>query len=294
MLLNKKIGIVIPLYKTKKHANALLKKLLNIKFIDLVVLVDDECPEQTGKFYKKILKGKKKFKIIFNKNNQGVGGAVFVGFEYLLKKKIDIFVKLDSDLQMRPKDIRKIINPLLYKNADYSKGNRLSKKENFKAMPFIRKIGNFSLSLINKFSTGYWSVSDPTNGFIAIKALNFKQLNKNDISKRFFFESDMLFQNYLNKFVVVDVDIKAIYELENSNLSILKCLFEFSIKNLKNFTLRVSKFYGKKILFNFILFLYGLILLLKLNFFIKLIISIFLIYFFYLIDKENEPKKFNT
>ena len=34
-------------------------------------------------------------------------------------------------------------------------------------MPIVRLIGNFFLSIISKFTTGYYNVFDITNGFIA-------------------------------------------------------------------------------------------------------------------------------
>ncbi len=61
-------------------------------------------------------------------------------------------------------------------------------------MPKVRIFGNAVLSLWSKISSGYWSITDPTNGFTAIhrKALSAIHLDK--LRKSYFFESDLLFR----------------------------------------------------------------------------------------------------
>ena len=49
-----------------------------------------------------------------------------------------------------------------------SKGNRLIALEDLEHMPKKRLTGNAGFSLISKFTTGYWSISDQTKGFFAM------------------------------------------------------------------------------------------------------------------------------
>ena len=53
-------------------------------------------------------------------------------------------------------------------------------------MPFIRLFGNLILTLMNKFSSGYWKINDPTNGYTAINTNYLKRLKLNKIKKNFF------------------------------------------------------------------------------------------------------------
>ena len=59
------------------------------------------------------------------------------------------------------------------------------------------------------------------------------------LSKRFFFESDILFRLSLYRAVVWDVPMQARYGTEKSNLSIIKTLWEFPWKHFKNFHKRL-------------------------------------------------------
>ena len=58
-----KVCVIIPCYKVKKKIISGLKKI-DFKIVDKVVIVDDYCPENSGKFVKKTL-NLKKFLIFF-------------------------------------------------------------------------------------------------------------------------------------------------------------------------------------------------------------------------------------
>jgi hypothetical protein len=57
-----------------------------------------------------------------------------------------------------------------------TKGNRFYNIDDVRATPAIRLIGNACLSFLNKFSSGYWNIFDPTNGFTAIHANGLKRI----------------------------------------------------------------------------------------------------------------------
>lgn len=102
------------------------------------------------------------------------------------------------------------------------------------------------LSFMTKFSSGYWHILDPNNGFTAISREVLEKLPLNKIDSGYFFESDMLFRIYLSGSVVRDVPIPAIYEGEESSLRISKVMFEFPYKHTRNFFKRVIYSYYLK------------------------------------------------
>jgi len=229
-------AVIIPCYKVKKHILAVIKGIGDK--VDLIVVVDDSCPEKSGKFVEQNCTDSR-VKVIYNSENLGVGGAVKNGYKYALKKDIDIFVKLDGDGQMSPQLINKIIKPIITGEADYVKGNRFFNIESIQKMPALRIFGNSLLSLINKFVNGYWNIMDPTNGFVAIHKNSLKLIPLEKIENRFFFESDMLFRLSIIKAVVVDVPMMAHYANEESNLSISHSAFSFPFKYLNRFFKRI-------------------------------------------------------
>ena len=106
-------------------------------------------------------------------------------------------------------------------------------------MPAIRLFGNAVLSFMTKISSGYWDLFDPTNGYTAIHVDVAKRLPFDKISKRYFFETDILFRLNTLRAVVQDVPMDASYGDEVSNLKISKIVGEFIIKHCRNFTKRI-------------------------------------------------------
>ena len=150
-----------------------------------------------------------------------------------------VIVKVDGDGQMDARLIPNFIVPILAGEADYTKGNRFYDLEQLRAMPPMRLFGNAVLSLMSKVSSGYWDIFDPTNGFTAIHADAARHLPFNKISRRYFFETDMMFRLNTLHAVVVDVPMDAVYGDEVSNLKISRIVTEFMAKHVRNFFKRV-------------------------------------------------------
>lgn len=233
---NKSIAVIIPCYKVKKHILSVIQDIP--AFVDYIFVVDDCCPENTGKYVSENTQNSKVV-VIHNPFNMGVGGAVTTGYKESIKRNIDISVKVDGDGQMDPLLIEDLIQPLILGEADYSKGSRFHDPAHLVQMPTLRLIGNAALSLINKIVTGYWDIMDPTNGFTAISLRALEEIQFDKISQRYFFESDMLFRLSVGRGKVVDFPMEAKYGDEVSNLSISKVLFSFPPKYLKRFFKRV-------------------------------------------------------
>ncbi len=230
------VAVVIPCYRVKSH---ILEVLSGIdKDIARIYVVDDACPEQTGEFVKSQVKDKR-VQVLSHQTNQGVGGAVITGYKQALLDGMDVIVKIDGDGQMNPELVSTIARPVLEGNADYSKGNRFDSLENLFGMPKIRIFGNAVLSLWSKVSSGYWTITDPTNGFTAIHRKALEAINLDKVRKSYFFESDMLFRLSIANCVVADVPMVAVYGDEKSNLKISKVLFEFPWRHSINFLKRI-------------------------------------------------------
>lgn len=230
------VTVVIPCFKVKKHILDVLAQIG--PEVHRIYVVDDHCPEETGKFVKEKCTDPR-VTVIYHEQNKGVGGAMITGFRQCIRDGASIVVKIDGDGQMDPKLISKFIKPIQNGSSDYTKGNRFFFIESLQPMPVIRKLGNAVLSFVTKASTGYWRIMDPNNGFIAIhgKVLKFLPLDKMD--QRYFFESDMLFRLNIIRAVVVEIPMDAVYENEKSNLSIVNTLFVFPGKHFIRFYKRI-------------------------------------------------------
>jgi glycosyltransferase involved in cell wall biosynthesis len=222
------IAVVIPAFNVADQIIDVINAIDGT--VSRIIVVDDKCPQNSGRKVNKQIKDKR-VTVIFNEKNLGVGGSMLRGYSEALKTNPEFIVKIDGDGQMDPALISMFIRALQKNNCDYAKGNRFADPENLKEMPKIRIFGNLVLSFFAKFSTGYWNIFDPNNGFTVIRSEVLKQIPFKKISNRYFFESDILFRLNLLGAEVVDVPMKPIYALEKSNLRISKTIFEFSFKS---------------------------------------------------------------
>ena len=226
-----KIGCVIPCYKGGSVTLQLVKKLFEI--VDLIVLIDDCCPLNTGK---RVLKefSDKKLIVLINKINKGVGFSTIKGFKTLIKNECDIIVKIDADGQMNPNLIPSLIKPIIAGKSEASKGNRFTNIDDLASMPKVRVFGNLGLSFLSKLSSGYWELFDPTNGFIAFKSSALDKLRLDKVDNRYFFESDLLFQCGLANISFSQLSMKSNYLNEVSSLKPEKEFIRFLIRHVKN------------------------------------------------------------
>jgi len=200
--------------------------------------VDDCCPDGSGKYVESLIDDSR-VRVLYHEQNQGVGGAVMTGYRAAIADGAEVIVKVDGDGQMDASFIPRFIEPILAGDADYTKGNRFFDLEQVRAMPKARLFGNSVLSFMTKISSGYWDLFDPTNGYTAIHADVARHLPFEKISRRYFFETDMLFRLNTLRAVVVDVPMDAQYGDEVSNLRISKIVGEFFIKHVRNFSKRI-------------------------------------------------------
>jgi glycosyltransferase involved in cell wall biosynthesis len=236
MLARDSIAVVIPSYKVTRHV---LDVIAGIgPEVARIYVVDDACPDGSGAHVRASV-ADPRVTVLEHAHNQGVGGAVLTGYRAAIVDGATVIVKLDGDGQMDPALIPDFVAPILAGEADYAKGNRFFDLEKLGTMPPVRLFGNALLSFLTKLSSGYWDLFDPTNGYTAIHADCARYLPFDKISRRYFFESDMLFRLNTLGAVVVDVPMDAVYGDEVSNLNISRIVTEFAAKHARNFFKRL-------------------------------------------------------
>jgi dolichol-phosphate mannosyltransferase len=236
------VAVIVPAYRVRDR---ILEMLAGIPgWVTAIYVVDDACPDGSGD---QVLEGCRdaRVRLIRHRQNEGVGGAVMSGYARALADGADVLVKMDGDGQMDPALLPQLLGPILRGEADYTKGNRFYELDRITRMPAIRLFGNALLSFMTKLSSGYWDVFDPTNGYTALHSQVASRLPLAKISRRYFFETDMLFRLNTIRAVVVDVPMEARYEGETSSLRIGRIIHEFLFKHARNF--------GKRIFYNYFL-----------------------------------------
>jgi glycosyltransferase involved in cell wall biosynthesis len=106
---------------------------------------------------------------VIYQRGKGYGNALKTGFFHARKRlNAQVIVMMDADLTYDPKDIPRLVAPILDDEADFVLGNRFAGMHKG-AMPFVNSIGNRVLSLVAKLAVGL-DVFDTQSGMRAFKS----------------------------------------------------------------------------------------------------------------------------
>lgn len=260
-----KTTLVIPCYKVENQIEKVVSDIPEC--ISTIILVNDASPDNTGNIINQLEKKHAHVIALHHEKNQGVGGAMISGFEKAMEIDSDIIIKIDGDGQMDARYLPQMITSISESTYQYVKGNRFYNRKMLKQMPALRRMGNLIMSFLLKSASGYWQISNPTNGYFAIQRKTLDEIDLKRLSKRFFFECSLLIELYYTGARIKDMAMPAIYKNEKSNLSITKTILSFPPKIGMAFIRRIWLRYfiydfsiaSIYIFFGINLFLFGLI-----------------------------------
>ncbi len=89
------VAAVIPAYRARRSITRVVERALGVA--DLVVVVDDACPQSTGDVVRGV---DPRVRVIVHETNRGVGGATKTGIAAAMALGADYIVKIDADDQM--------------------------------------------------------------------------------------------------------------------------------------------------------------------------------------------------
>ncbi|MBV8642692.1 MAG: glycosyltransferase family 2 protein [Candidatus Eremiobacteraeota bacterium] len=226
---------VVPAYRAAATLARVVERALEV--VDEVIVVDDACPERCSE----VLAGApNRVHVVRREHNGGVGAATKTGIVEALARGAEIIVKVDADDQMDTSYIPHMVAFLQRApEIDMVKGNRFADPATLYRMPVTRLIGNAGLTFLVKFSTGYWTIVDPTNGFIAVRARALRETNLARLADRYFFEIDLLCAFGLRRRPIAEMEMPAIYAGERSSLSVGTVLLTFPGRLLTRFLRRI-------------------------------------------------------
>ncbi len=229
------VWLVVPCYKVTTHILEVIAKAPD--WLEGIVCVDDACPDGSADLIE-AENTDARVVVVRLAENLGVGGATLAGYAEVVRRGGRVLVKVDGDDQMDLAYAAQLVAPILLGEADYAKGNRFTSTSHLRTMPMVRVTGNAVLSFAAKLSTGYWNIFDPTNGYTAIEANVAALVMDRRVSRRFFFETDLLYHLGTLRAVVRDVPMPARYAEEVSNIRIGRIIGPFAVKHLCNFVRR--------------------------------------------------------
>jgi len=154
-----KLSIIIPVFNEEKTASEVLNRVNKIEIPNVekqIIVVNDGSTDATATAVKKI--NLKNLIYIEHKTNLGKGAAIRSGIKNATGSYIII---QDADLEYNPKDIEKLVKPVLDGKSKIVYGTRLKRLPNFsreeKTFQFLSHyLGNKFLSLLTSVLYGQW------------------------------------------------------------------------------------------------------------------------------------------
>lgn len=215
-LYNPKIFCLIPAFEEEKTVFNVVKK--SRKYSNKVIVIDDGSTDKT------VNKARAAGAIILNhQHNEGQGRAIITGFEYALRNKADIVVILDADGQHDPKDIPKLLEPIISGEAMFVSGSRFL--GSCKGISKIKLAGIRFFTLIVQLM-GY-KITDLTCGF---RALTVDAVSKLELKEAQYCGAEIIMQALKKGIIVVEVPVDIKGRIDgNSRKNIFRHFFQIII-----------------------------------------------------------------
>ncbi len=179
------------------------------QYAEEVVVIDDGSRDDTAEIA--ALAGAH---VIQHARNLGKGTAIRTAWLFARERHPEALVLLDGDHQHDPKDIPRIVEPILAGKADVVLGVRWGKTS---GMPLYRRIGKRALDYATATATKNGLLTDSQCGFrvFSSRALSLIEPTDNGLS----IESQMLLEAQERNLRIQEVNIDARYDIEGSTLS---------------------------------------------------------------------------
>ncbi len=246
MYKDSRMAIVIPAYNEEK----LIAKTIGTvpDFMDYIITINDGSSDKTLEIQKDLAAKDKRIIVVDNGKNLGLGSSMVVGFKRVLETDADMVCVIAGDGQCDTSYISKMADELLDNDLDYVKANRFVHLEQLAAMPTYRRIGNVIITIMTKFSTGYYSVFDSQNGYGIFRRRILEKMSLGLIGKRYDYENTLLTALSIAGAKVRDYPVPAVYGEEKSTIPVFSTALRAIKANWVGFWKRI---YYKYIVYNF-------------------------------------------
>ncbi len=243
MYKQKTIAVVVPAYEEEELIEETLSSIP--EFVDKIYAVDDGSTDDTFLLIQRFAEKDSRVVPIKVIKNGGVGATIVTGCRKSLEDGIDITAVMAGDNQMDPAYLPELLDPIVEGRADFAKGNRL-KKGYWSGMSKWRLFGNFLLTFLTKIASGYWHISDPQNGYVAVSDSTLRRLLALNLSEGYTFENDMMVKANVLNIKMISVLIPARYGNEKSKIRYGRFIIDTSVFLLKSLFWRLWMKYFKR------------------------------------------------
>ena len=197
--------VIIPTYDELNNIKKLVPELLSL-YEDLdILVVDDNSPDGTGDYVKKLSIENSRVNLIEREGKLGLGTAYVAGYRYMLNNGYDVAFQMDADYSHDPREIanfKKYID-----DYDLIIGSRYIQGVNVINWPMRRLLLSYFANYYTKIITGL-PLKDSTGGFKCFKRKVLESIDLNHIkSNGYAFQIEMNYKAWIKGFKLKEVSI---------------------------------------------------------------------------------------
>jgi dolichol-phosphate mannosyltransferase len=200
-----KVLVIIPTYNELENIRKIIPAILNQGDNIDILVVDDNSPDNTGKYVEEKSRVEPRVKLIKRPGKMGLGTAYITGFKYAIDHNYDIVFEMDADFSHNPNDIPAFLEAI--KDADLVLGSRYINGVRVLNWPMRRLMLSYYASVYTRTITGL-PVQDTTGGFKCfrievLKAIDLDKIKSNGYS----FQIEMTYKAYKKNFRIKEIPI---------------------------------------------------------------------------------------
>jgi Glycosyl transferase family 2/Uncharacterized conserved protein (DUF2304) len=190
--------VIIPAYNEAQTLPQLLTEMpaqvmgLTVR----VLVVADGCTDETERVAKSLGAA-----VLSPKLRRGQGAAIRLGYRAALAGSPEVLVTMDADGQHDPREMQRLVGPILARTADVVQGSRVLGR--FEVESRTRRLGVTLFARVLS-ALARARITDPANGYRAISP---KALQKLELTQDQFIASELILECAHRGLVVVEVPI---------------------------------------------------------------------------------------
>jgi dolichol-phosphate mannosyltransferase len=197
--------VIIPTFNEINNVQKLVPLLLeSYPFVDILI-VDDNSPDGTADFIKKLSEKEKRVKLLLREKKMGLGTAYVAGFQFMLSNGYEAAIQMDADFSHDPKEITRFMENI--ENNDLVIGSRYIYGVRVANWPIKRLLLSYFANLYSRIVTGM-PVKDGTGGFKCFRRIVLESIDLNNIrSNGYSFQIEMNYKTWKKGFKIIEIPI---------------------------------------------------------------------------------------
>jgi glycosyltransferase involved in cell wall biosynthesis len=159
------LSVVIPVYNEESSLAEIVSKLLRIRELLEIVVVDDCSTDRSAEVARSLGEADARVRLLQQPKNSGKTAALKAGF---IATRGDIVIVQDADLEYDPDEIPLVIRPILDGHADVVFGSRFLVRRATRVLYFYHYVANKILTFTSNLFTNL-NMTDIETGYKAFR-----------------------------------------------------------------------------------------------------------------------------